>query len=676
MKKLLQVGIWPAAAICACAHAQSPETIYELDAVIVTAAPSPDGPTLTQPSLRVAKERIEQTPGGVAIVDAEEANRSRALNMSDTFRYTAGVLAQPRFGAEETRLSIRGSGIQRTFHLRGIKLLQDGVPINQADGAGDFQIIEPLATRYMEVYRGANALQYGGNTLGGAINYVSRTGYDTAEFGARIETGSYDYLRGQVSAGGVIGDWDYYGSVSTFDQDGFRDHAQQDGERINANAGYRISSDVETRFYFAWATSNSELPGNLTKAQLKDDPREANALNHALDQRRDLDTTQISNRTVWRFGDSRIEASVFYYDYVLSHPIGIFIDQDAETFGGSLRFVSDAALGGHRNRFIAGVSPVRGDTRQNTFVNVGGEKGTQTDKRDMTAENIDVYAENSFWLNEKLAAVIGVQRSRANREVEDLLIVGPDASYDREFTATSPKYGLLFEVQPDIQLFANVSKSFEPPSFSEPGTIVVANSAQKAWTYEAGTRGQWKGQHWDVSVYHAEVRDELLGINLGGGITGTLNVPHTLHQGVEAAGGGRAGDFNWQTAALLNRFRFDDDPIYGDNTLPGIPKVLIRAEVLYNAGHGLYFGPTLEWSPRKYPIDMANSFDADSYAIWGFRLGQDIDRHWSWFVDARNLSDKKYASTTGVVIDANGTDQAQFLPGDGRSVFAGLQWNM
>jgi iron complex outermembrane receptor protein len=50
----------------------------------------------------------------------------------------------------------------------------------------------------------------------------------------------------------------------------------------------------------------------------------------------------------------------------------------------------------------------------------------------------------------------------------------------------------------------------------------------------------------------------------------------------------------------------------------------------------------------------------------------------SWFVEARNLGDKKYAATTAVVRDFNapGTDQAVYLPGDGRSLYAGVQWRM
>lgn len=92
--------------------------------------------------------------------------------------FAPGVLIQSRFGAEEARLSIRGSGIQRTFHGRGLWLMQDGMPLNLADGGFDMQAVEPLSANHIEVYRGANALQvYGAATLGGAINFISNTGY-------------------------------------------------------------------------------------------------------------------------------------------------------------------------------------------------------------------------------------------------------------------------------------------------------------------------------------------------------------------------------------------------------------------------------------------------------------------------------------------------------------------
>ena len=146
-----------------------------------------------------------QIPGAAEVIDADSYKRGRASTIRDALDFAPGAFVQSRFGAEEARLSIRGSGIQRTFHGRGIMLLQDDVPLNLADGSFDFQAIEPLATRYIEVYRGASSLQFCSTNHGGAINFVSFTGYDASPLTARLEYGSFQSFRAQLMLGS--GDW-------------------------------------------------------------------------------------------------------------------------------------------------------------------------------------------------------------------------------------------------------------------------------------------------------------------------------------------------------------------------------------------------------------------------------------------------------------------------------------
>ena len=64
-------------------------------------------------------------------------------NLADVLRDAPGVYAQKKWGGD-IRLSIRGSGIGNAVHNRGVLLAQDGVPFNEADGFGDFQLIDPL----------------------------------------------------------------------------------------------------------------------------------------------------------------------------------------------------------------------------------------------------------------------------------------------------------------------------------------------------------------------------------------------------------------------------------------------------------------------------------------------------------------------------------------------------
>ena len=101
---------------------------------------------------------------------------------------------------------------------------------------------------------------------------------------------------------------------------------------------------------------------------------------------------------------------------------------------------------------------------------------------------------------------------------------------------------------------------------------------------------------------------------------------------------------------------------------------MIRGELTWEKQNGWYAGPTFEWSPEKTYIDFRNTLATEPYALIGFRLGQRRDTGISWFLEARNLADKHYAATTGVIENAASLDQPQFLPGDGRSLFAGIEY--
>jgi iron complex outermembrane receptor protein len=251
-----------------------------------------------------------------------------------------------------------------------------------------------------------------------------------------------------------------------------------------------------------------------------------------------------------------------------------------------------------------------------------------------------------------------------------------------------PKLGLRWDRR-DVQVYANVSGSYEPPSFSETLTLNTARHAQTATTWELGTRGAHGAFRWDASLYHANLRNELLTLdhdNNPATAAATVNANRTIHRGVEFAAEldllGTAWNVRQAPAHRLvlraawtyGDFRFDGDALYGSNTLAGLPPHLIRGEFSWETAAGWYAGPTFEWVPDKTFIDFRNTYAADAYAIAGFRLGRRSAQGVSWFAEIRNAFDKTYAATTGVIESANGADQAQFLPGDGRGLFGGLEY--
>ena len=225
--------------------------------------------SLTVPSVAQQRRELERTVGSVAFVDANtpEIQTRYVHDLRDALKDVPGVYVESRYG-QELRLSIRGSNLTRDFHLRGLELLQDGIPMNYADGGGDMYQIDPKYFRAIEVMKGGNALAYGSSTLGGAINFISPTAYTAlAPNMASLEGGSYGTVRGQAQMSRIIGNFDFLINGTFTHADNYRKHSTTDYTQLNGNLGYRFSNDLETRFYFGVYDTWQLLPGQLNRVR-------------------------------------------------------------------------------------------------------------------------------------------------------------------------------------------------------------------------------------------------------------------------------------------------------------------------------------------------------------------------------------------------------------------------
>jgi iron complex outermembrane recepter protein len=663
----------------------------QLAPVIVTAEANKNQ-SLTVPSAETAAQQLNRVAGGTDLIKAEDYKQGRASTLKDALQFSPGLIVQPRFGSDEARLSIRGSGIQRTFHGRGLVLLQDGVPLNLADGGFDMQGIEALATNYIEVFRGANALQYGSSTLGGAINYVSPTGYDAARIQARGEFGSFGYWKGQLSSGLVAGPYDYYATITQSYQDGFRDHSEQNTQRVLANVGVQLDKDLETRFYGTFINTESELPGNLTKEEMEANPEQANAANINRDQKRDFKLSRIANKTSYQWDAQTFASSAYLSNKDLYHPIFNVIDQVSNDFGLDVKYTSEKDLLARQNRFILGTRQQLGITEADQFgyaAATGQARGTQNLDSTQTASSSTLYAENTHYVYEQWGLVTGLQLDWSTRDNETRLntLTTTRSAYE-SYYAANPKIGLIYEPNPDIVVFTNFSRGYEPPSFSElfdsrPGSGLPTTAAQESYTYEIGSRGKTGKVDWDATIYHAWVYKELISVaNAAQTNTATINAKNTLHTGFELGLGyqiwsGLAEEkdsLKLQQNYTWSRFRFDNDPAFGHNQIAGLPEHFYIAELRYEHPNGFYTGPNVEATFSGTPIDHANTAYANAYGLIGWKAGYKTSFDLSIFVDARNLTDETYAATTSVVDNARLRGTAQFNPGDGRAFYGGVEY--
>lgn len=670
----------PAAPLLLAGHPYPPgETV--LGTVTITAE-RPD--SLTAPDPHEARHDLEHVPGGVDFVDAEEWRDSAARTLKDVLDYTPGVFVQPKWG-EDARLSIRGSGLSRNFHLRGVQLLVDGIPMNAADGSADFQEIDPTAFAYSEVYKGANALRFGANTLGGALHFASPTGYSGDRLQARADGGSFGMWRGQVSGGGRAGAFDAYATGSWLESDGFRDHGDGESRRGGFNIGWRLNPGIETRLYVLGADIEQRIPGAVTRSAALNDPKTAATNNRERDYQRNMQSWRVASRTTVRFGQASVfEFGGYVVEKQLIHPIFRYLDNESGDHGAFVRVHLDGGIGDHGNRFTVGANLFDGTIDNRQFENLlGGERGALLAASSDRADNLTIYAENQFDLQPTLTLIAGLQHTRARREREDRFPGdGLDTSGRNEYDFTSPKLGVLWQVARNAQVFTNVSRSAEAPTFGElnfTDAVLADTRAQRATTVEVGTRGQAARLSWDLAIYRAELRNEFQFFDLGEGRFAVTNAGDTVHQGVELGLGWRiaedvlaGGDrTTWKLAYAFNDFFFDDDATWGDNELPGAPRHFVRSEVRYEHEAGFHVAPSVEWVPQGYDVDNANTVQTRHYALLGLRAGYARGERWSVYVDARNLADDKYIASSSVVAVADPAS-AIFEPGDGIAVFAGI----
>lgn len=225
---------------------------------------------------QIAQSHLRRIPGAATVIDAQQILKGRNLTNADTLAFQPGVFAQASGGGDGLRISVRGSGIQTgvNYFRSGMLMMFDGLPVTTPAGT-PYELFESLGLQYTEVLRGANAFDYGGMQLGGAINYVTQTGYNSQKYQARAEAGSFGYAKEQLSSGQVLGKFDYYISLTNSYRGGYQHNTEATSFGVNANFGYKFNDRVSTRLFFRYRQTRNGWAGFLTRDQILKNPKQA-----------------------------------------------------------------------------------------------------------------------------------------------------------------------------------------------------------------------------------------------------------------------------------------------------------------------------------------------------------------------------------------------------------------
>ena len=272
-----------------------------------------------------------------------------------------------------------------------------------------------------------------------------------------------------------------------------------------------------------------------------------------------------------------------------------------------------------------------------------------------------------------------------------------DASYSRSYDAVSPALALSWTPGADDFLYAAYSRTFEPPSHDDllatiggtpnssagrptPGNPGLASpafatpdlKAQTSDTIEFGWRGERGPLAFDLLAYYAWVENELLSLRDSSGVSlGAVNAGDTRHLGVELAAHAQIHDrLQASVVYVYQDFRFDNDSVRGDNKLAGAPPHVVNASLSFQASPALRLAVKSHWLPNRTPVDNVGTIYNDAYATFDLRSEYRFTDTSYLYFDVKNLFDEAYAAST-LIVDQARTDQAVYIPGDGRAVYAG-----
>ncbi len=222
------------------------------------------------------KESLPTRPGSAHVLNEEDFKNYEINDIHRILRAVPGVNIQEEDGyGLRPNIGLRGAHPHRS---KSITLMEDGVLIAPAPYAAPaayyFPQMDKMAS--IEVFKGAPSTQFGPNSIGGAINMLTRINEPGLQLGT--SQGSFGFQKYDLSLG-VESFGDFSLDVTRMQSDGFKKLEGSDNTGfVRNNVTFRwdkyiVPYEQSITFKFNWSdeVSNETYTG-LTREDFKSDP--------------------------------------------------------------------------------------------------------------------------------------------------------------------------------------------------------------------------------------------------------------------------------------------------------------------------------------------------------------------------------------------------------------------
>ena len=634
-RRALSSGAWLALLLLPAAslQARSESEAEPLEEVIVTA--------------RKREEALRDTPISITVFSASALEAANMIDLRDIAKYTPGMsFTSYGMGSSEAgAIFLRGIG--QSDHMvttdPGVGLYIDGVYVGRNQGAA----LDLLDLERVEVLRGPQGTLFGKNTIGGAVNVISRKPTGNGGGHASLTAGQDGRMNGSVSGEMALGERAaVLISVLSKQRDGV-------GEQIftGAETGDEDSLSGRAQFYWHGRTADFSLAVDASRARQAAMPHSFYAHadwlgvapcyqrdgdgyapcpagtqadpfdSYSLD---DLDTAQdlfgVSATLEWDISDGlAIKSITAYRD--MEYLGGLEFDGAPQRIvyyretGGSDQFSQELQLSGSRGEgldWIAGLYYFMEDgenDQDNDEFGALGRRLTQVETKSYA-----VFGQTTMELTDGLSLTGGIRYTEENKHYDLVfhsldatgarahddtgqpLYVVPPTALDNAWDAVSGTVNLSYAIAEGVVVYGTYSRGFRSGGYAaRPSRIssVGAYDPEYVDMFEAGLKALALEDRLRVNaaIYRNEYKDYQAQVNRVGNRfdTRVLNAAGARIDGVELE----------VTAVLSPVFRVDATFAYTDAQITKVD--LDRSlEANFSAGHQLPYVSkyTLSVSPR------------------------------------------------------------------------------
>ncbi|MDY6856406.1 MAG: TonB-dependent receptor [Thermodesulfobacteriota bacterium] len=616
------------------AQKEKDEGILTLDEIVVTATKM--------------EKKVKDIPVPIYIVTEEDIKQTDTRNIEEALQKVPGLFTEDKYHTEYNVISFRGIGLH-SHVTRGILVLEDGIPINEAMGRVDFEGIDFENVEKIEVLKGPVSALYGPNGISGVINIITKKTPVEFESGIETSVGSFDTEKIIVNGGGRIGELGLRLNAKHYFTHGYRKHNSYKTDKFNTKLDTDLYDYGELSLSMDYITSEKDIAGPLDKEQYEIRSRD-NTKNFAYSDI-DLMRIGITHKKTW---GKLFDLTTNLYTRNKEHEGGYsdtFTSEDElNLFGTEVRLHKSFNLLGRENSLISGISADREDGDSKTFhLNENGNKTDLAKEGTSIYKIIGYYIQDDYNIFDTWTMILGMRYDCVRYDWKDRFLSDGDSSDSTSISALSPKFGLVYTPIMDLTLFGNIGKGFNPPQISQ---LFIGDYAttpnpdlkpEYLTNYEVGIRGSdLERLGYQISFFLMEFKDQILNDDVTGKYE---NIGDTRHKGIETTAELQLFEtlsFSINYAYLT--VRFTDYPGYTSNNLRKTPRHQVGSVLRYANQAGFTADISLKWIDEYY-MDNENVNTYKGHCVVNTKLAYEWKRYFT-SLSINNLFDTKYATWT------------------------------